>query len=314
MIVFGMPKMRVRLCSFLGVILVLSLVSACMNPPTAGDGDDGKPLVLTTFTVTADIVANVGGDHIRVESIVKPGVDVHGYEPTPQDIAKATRAQLIFDNGLNLEAWFEKFLTQTDAPRVVLTRGIDPIGNSSGDSGVKPNPHAWMSPSNAHVYVDNTVVALSELLPDYRADFESHAERYKAEISGVHEQLLGDLGTIPELQRALVTCEGAFSYLARDAGLTEKFIWPVNAEQQATPQRVASVIEFVSERNVPAVFCESTVSGKAMKQIAAETGAEFAGILYVDSLSSPGGPVPSYLDLLKHDAQMITAGLTGGNQ
>ena len=108
----------------------------------------------------------------------------------------------------------------------------------------------------------------------------------------------------------LVTCEGAFSYLARDLGLAEQYIWPVNAEQQSTPQRIADTIRVVREREVPAVFCESTVSADPMLQVAESTGARYAGELYVDSLSEPDGPVPSYLDLLRYDLALIVDGLT----
>jgi manganese transport system substrate-binding protein len=155
------------------------------------------------------------------------------------------------------------------------------------------------------------VSAFSELDPAHADDFSANGDAYKAELQTVQDDLVEELSTLPENQRALVTCEGAFSYLARDAGLTEAYIWPVNAEQQATPQQIAQAIEFVSTADVPAVFCESTVSDKAMQQVVAATGARFGGILYVDSLSEQDGPVPTYLDLIRHDADTITQALTG---
>ena len=121
------------------------------------------------------------------------------------------------------------------------------------------------------------------------------------------------LATVPEAQRALVTCEGAFSYLARDAGLREVYIWAVNAEQQATPQQIARAIEFVKANTVPAVFCESTVSDAPMRQVEGATGAKFGGVLYVDSLSEADGPVPTYLDLIRHDSKIITEALVGAS-
>jgi manganese transport system substrate-binding protein len=127
----------------------------------------------------------------------------------------------------------------------------------------------------------------------------------------VQDELVTGLSALPENQRALVTCEGAFSYLARDAGLTEQYIWPVNAEQQATPQQITSAIEFVEANHVPAVFCESTVSDKPMQQVVEATGAAFGGTLYVDSLSAADGPVPTYLDLIRYDATTIVDALTG---
>src|SRR5690606_32141049 len=134
----------------------------------------------------------------------------------------------------------------------------------------------------------------------------------KHELQQVQDDLVDSLSRLPENERALVTCEGAFSYLARDAGLAEAYIWPVNAEQQATPKQIAAAIEFVRENEVPAVFCESTVSDRAMKQVVEATDADYGGILYVDSLSAADGPVPTYLDLIRHDADVIVTGLTGG--
>ncbi|WP_299563850.1 metal ABC transporter substrate-binding protein [uncultured Mycolicibacterium sp.] len=267
------------------------------------------PLVLTTFTVLADIARNVAGEHLRVESITKPGAEIHGYEPTPGDIRRAADARLVLDNGLHLEAWFDQFIAQTGADRVTVSEGIEPIPIAGTD---QPNPHAWMSPRNVAVYVDNIAAAFADLDPAHAADFRANAEAYRRQLDAVHTALVDRLRVLPAGQRALVTCEGAFSYLARDAGLTERYIWPVNAEQQATPQQVAAVIEFVRANRVPAVFCESTVSDAPMRRVVEATGARFGGLLYVDSLSEPDGPVPTYLDLIRHDADVIATGLTGG--
>ncbi|MGO1506931.1 MAG: metal ABC transporter substrate-binding protein [Microbacteriaceae bacterium] len=298
-------------------ILVASAVAlvGCAGPDAVTNDD--RPVVLTTFTVLADIAQNVAGDHLRVESITKPGAEIHGYEPTPGDIRKATDADLILDNGLNLEVWFAQFVDSVDVPHVVVSEDVDPIDIASDPEGGEnayagtPNPHAWMSPANAQLYVDTMAAAFGDLDPAHADDFTANAEAYKAELQQVQDDLTGELAALPENQRALVTCEGAFSYLARDAGLTEAYIWAVNAEQQATPRQIAATIEFVEENDVPAVFCESTVSDRAMQQVVEATGTTFGGTLYVDSLSEADGPVPTYLDLIRHDADLIIAGLTG---
>ncbi|MGW4328881.1 metal ABC transporter substrate-binding protein [Nocardia sp. NPDC004573] len=276
-----------------------------------GAGRDGTPTVLTTFTVLADIARNVAGEHLTVESITKAGAEIHGYEPTPGDIKKAAKADLILDNGLNLEAWFAQFVADVRVPHVVVSEGVAAVPIREDAYQGKPNPHAWMSPQNAQIYVDNMVRAFSDLAPDHAADFRANADRYKSELRKVHDELTHTLNALPPNERALVTCEGAFSYLARDAGLTEKYIWAVNAEQQATPQQIASAIDFVREKRVPAVFCESTVSDAPMRRVVEATGAAFGGVLYVDSLSEADGPVPTYLALLRHDAQTIGSALTG---
>lgn len=275
--------------------------------------DDDRPVVLTTFTVLADIASNVAGDRLRVESVTKPGAEIHGYEPTPGDMRRAASADLIVDNGLNLEAWFEQFVHELHRPRVVATDGIEPIDIAADAYAGKPNPHAWMSPLNVQTYVDNLVVAFTDLDPDGAAVFAANGDAYKQQLQQVQDEMTARLATLPERQRALVTCEGAFSYLARDTGLTERYIWPVNAEQQATPQQLTAAIEFVKANDVPAVFCESTVSDAPMRQVVSATGARFGGTLFVDSLSEADGPVPTYLDLIRHDADTVVTALTGAS-
>ncbi|GAA1908577.1 metal ABC transporter substrate-binding protein [Arthrobacter gandavensis] len=298
-----------RLAVLPAAALLLAL-SACSGTAASEPGSE-KPVVLTTFTVLADMAENVAGEHLQVESITKAGAEIHGYEPTPGDIRRASQADLILDNGMNLEAWFEQFTADLDVPRVTVSEGVDPVSIAEDAYAGLPNPHAWMSPLNAQVYVENMTEAFAELDPANADAFRANAEAYKQELQEVQDQLVTKLGALPESQRALVTCEGAFSYLARDAGLTERYIWAVNAEQQATPQQIAATIEFVKDNQVPAVFCESTVSDAPMQQVVEASGAKFGGVLYVDSLSEEGGPVPTYLDLIRHDSETIIAALAG---
>ena len=305
-----MPKTSRTSFAVAMLVVAATAVVGCAPAGSTAPADD-RPLVLTTFTVLADIAGNVAGDDLRVESITKAGAEIHGYEPTPGDIRTASGADLILDNGLGLEAWFAQFVAELDVPHVVVSDGIDPVDIAADAYAGKPNPHAWMSPLNVQVYVDHMVEAFSELAPEHADDFAARGAAYRDELQQVHDALVADLAVLPESSRALVTCEGAFSYLARDAGLTERYIWPVNAEQQATPQQIAATIEFVRDNDVPAVFCESTVSDRAMRQVVDATDAEFGGTLYVDSLSAADGPVPTYLDLIRHDATTIVAGLTG---
>lgn len=303
-------QLRSRRLAALPAAALLLALSACSGT-AASAPDSEKPVVLTTFTVLADMAENVAGEHLQVESITKTGAEIHGYEPTPGDVRRASQADLILDNGMNLEAWFEQFTADLDVPRVTVSEGVDPISIAEDAYEGMPNPHAWMSPLNARIYVDNMAEAFAGLDPENAEAFRSNAEAYKQELQEVQDELAAELGALPENQRALVTCEGAFSYLARDAGLTERYIWAVNAEQQATPQQIASAIEFVKDNRVPAVFCESTVSDAPMQQVVEATGAKFGGVLYVDSLSEEGGPVPTYLDLIRHDTGTIIAALTG---
>ncbi|AFI46039.1 TPA: metal ABC transporter substrate-binding protein [Pasteurella multocida] len=265
--------------------------------------------VVTTFTVIQDIAQNVAGDAAIVESITKPGAEIHDYEPTPKDIVKAQHADLVLWNGLNLERWFEKFFENVkDKPAVVVTEGITPISIYEGPYKEAPNPHAWMSTSNALIYIENIKNALVKYDPKNADIYVKNAENYANKIKQLDQPLREKLAKIPEGQRWLVTSEGAFSYLAKDYGLQEAYLWPINAEEQGTPQQVRHVIETVRKNNIPVVFSESTISDKPAKQVAKETGAKYGGVLYVDSLSTAKGPVPTYIDLLNTTVSTIVKG------
>lgn len=266
--------------------------------------------VVTTFTVIADMAQNVAGDAAEVVSITKPGAEIHGYEPTPQDIVAAQDADLILWNGMNLELWFQQFLSNLgDIPSVTLTDGIDPIPIAAGAYEGKPNPHAWMGLENALIYVDAIAAALAAQDPDNAATYAANATAYKAKLSATLAPLKAEIANIPQAQRWLVTCEGAFPYLARDLGLQELYLWPMNSDQMGTPKQVRKVIDGVREHDIPVVFCESTVNTAPAEQVARETGAAYGGVLYVDSLSEPDGPVPTYLDLLRVTTETVAKGL-----
>ena len=270
---------------------------------------NAKFKVVTTFTVIQDIAQNVAGNAATVESITKPGAEIHEYEPTPKDIVKAQSADLILWNGLNLERWFERFFQNIkDKPAVVVTEGIQPLSIYEGPYKDAPNPHAWMSPSNALIYIENIKNALVKYDPQNAAVYEKNAADYAQKIKQLDEPLRAKLAQIPEAQRWLVTSEGAFSYLAKDYNLKEGYLWPINAEQQGTPQQVRKVIDLVRKNNIPVVFSESTISAKPAQQVAKERGAKYGGVLYVDSLSAKKGPVPTYIDLLNVTVSTIVKG------
>ena len=273
--------------------------------------DDDKFKAVTTFTVIADMARNVAGDVAVVESITKAGAEIHGYQPTPRDIIRAHDADLILWNGLNLELWFEQFFSNlSDVPSVTLTDGIDPVSITEGEYDGKPNPHAWMSLSGALIYVDNIRDAFIAHDPDNAEVYRANAAAYKAEITAAIAPLRDTILAVPAEQRWLVSCEGAFSYLVRDFEMQELYLWPINADAQGTPQQVRKVIDGVRANNIPAVFCESTVSQAPAEQVARETDAAYGGVLYVDSLTEADGPVPSYLDLLRVTTETIAEGLT----
>ena len=270
---------------------------------------EAKFKVVTTFTVIQDIAQNVAGDAATVESITKPGAEIHEYEPTPKDIVKAQSADLILWNGLNLERWFERFFQNIkDKPAVVVTEGITPLSIYEGPYKDAPNPHAWMSPSNALIYIENIKNAFVKYDPQNADTYQKNAAAYAEKIKQLDKPLREKLSQIPSDQRWLVTSEGAFSYLAKDYDLKEGYLWPINAEQQGTPQQVRKLIDLVKKNHIPVVFSESTVSAKPAQQVAKESGAKYGGVLYVDSLSAADGPVPTYIDLLNVTVSTIVKG------
>jgi len=269
-----------------------------------------KKRILTTFTVLADIGRNVAGDKAIVESLTKPGAEIHGYEPTPSDLVKAQTADLILDNGLGFERWAERFYTNLGSvPHLTASEGIQPIAIAEGEYKNKSNPHAWMSPKNALIYVENIRKALVKLDSLNANVYNFNAEAYSAKIKVIDQKLRKALAVIPSNKRFMITCEGAFSYLTRDYQLREGYLWAVNSDQQVAPKQVQKMIEFVKANQVPAVFCESTVSDKFQRQVASEGNSKFGGVFFVDSLSSEDGVAPTYLKLLEYNVDTLIKGL-----
>lgn len=294
----------------LWILLCLAALALCgCKGAKRESAESGKKRVVTSFTIIADMAREVAGDAAIVESITKPGAEIHGYDPTPKDIVKAQKADLVLWNGMNLELWFEKFFKNVEnVPSAVLTEGITPMGITEGPYTGKPNPHAWMSPTNAAIYVENIRKALVKMDPANEATYNANAAAYTAKIKALDEPVRAKLAAIPETQRWLVSSEGAFSYLCANYGLKPLYLWPINADAQGTPQQVRKVIDGVREHKIPVVFSESTVSDKPAQQVAQETGARYGGVLYVDSLTDADGPAPSYLKLLEANADTILKG------
>ncbi|AKI02058.1 ABC-type metal ion transport system, periplasmic component/surface adhesin [Hoeflea sp. IMCC20628] len=292
-----------RLLTVVGLFITLSLAPASSAL--------AEIKVLTSFTVFADMVRNIAGDHAEVVSITREGAEIHMFRPTPGDIKRGLGANVVLWNGLGLETWFERYLENLgNVKAYVLSDGVEPIMIGEGAYEGRANPHAWMSPENAMIYIDNIVRALSETDPANTAAYAANAESYKAEIAATFAPIRAAIQALPEEKRWLVTSEAAFSYLARDFGLKEASIWAINADSQGSPQQVRRVIDLIRDKNVPVIFSESTVSPKPAQQVARETGIAYGGVLYVDSLSTPDGPVPTYIDLLKVTSQTIVTGLT----
>lgn len=302
--------MRTRISIIiLGIVALAAITFALFGNDTA-DSTSDKLVVLSTFTVISDMVREVGGTRVEAISLTKPGVEIHGYEPTPQDLVRASKADIVFDNGLNLEIWAEKLYSALpEVPHVTLSEGIEVIQIGEGAYKDKPNPHAWMSPKQALIYVENIRAALVVLSPADEAYFNANAAAYADKITALDTRLATALSALPASHRTLVSCEGAFSYLTNDYGLEELYLWAINDESQGSPQQIARVVDEVKAKNIPTIFCESTVEPRIQEEVANASGAKLGGVLYVDSLSAAGGPAPTYIALLEHTVSTIIEGL-----
>ena len=295
--------MKNRFFHFLLAILVALTTTSCKNISEVDKSN--KKLLLVSFTVLEDIVKNIVGDEFDVKSITKPGMEVHGYQTTPSDLIKGSRAEVFIDNGFGFELWAEKFVSNLKVKRITIANNLKPLFIGEDAYKGKPNPHAWISPKRGIIYVDTLSRALSELKPESKTVFKKNAEIYKNKLLEIDEDFSLFLNTLKKNQKYLVSCEGAFTYLTNDYGLKEAYLWPVNAESQITPKRMAKVISLVKTNDIPAVFCESTVSSESQLAVARETGAKFGGNFFVDSLSEKNGPASSYIDLLNHNLNLI---------
>ena len=294
---------------FLTFVLLISLTICSCKRISNKNKNENKEIILASFTVLADIIKNVAKDNFIVSSITKPGVEVHGYQPTPSDLIKASRAFVFIDNGFGFELWAEKFVSNLKVRRITVAEDLDPIFISEDFYKGKPNPHAWISPKRGMLYVDIIVESLSELRPSKKELFEENGKIYKDKLSKIDEEFSLFINNLDKDKRYLVTCEGAFSYLTNDYGLEEVYLWPVNAESQITPKRMARTISIVKDKKVSSVFCESTVSKESQMVVVNATEAKYGGNLFVDSLSNENGPASSYIKMLEHNLNLIKKGI-----
>ena len=299
--------MKKKLLLFVFSFLIFLTTNSCKR--TSFEKETNKEVILASFTVLADIIENVAKDEFVVKSITKPGVEVHGYQPTPSDLIKASKAFVFIDNGFGFELWAEKFVSNLQIKRVTISNRLEPIFISEDFYKGKPNPHAWISPKRGMIYVDVIVDSLSELKPSEAESFKNNGQIYKNKIAKIDKDFSLFINNLEKNNRYLVTCEGAFSYLTKDYGLKEAYLWPVNAESQITPKRMARTISLVKNKNIPSVFCESTVSNESQMVVASETGAKFGGDLFVDSLSQDNKSANTYLKMLQHNLTLIKKGL-----
>lgn len=297
--------------------LCLSLSLAWPAGAGAQAGNEDKLQVVATFSIIYDIVRVVGGDRVEVHSMVPIGQDPHEYTPTPADVVRATEADVLFWNGLNMElgdGWFENLLAVAgkaldDGTVYALADGIEPLYLT--ENRMEMNPHAYLDVVHAMQYVRNVRDALSAVDPEHADVYERNAAAYLAELEALHERYVELLGSIPEQRRVLVTSERAFQYVAARYGLREGYVWAIDTDEHGTPRQILDLVRFVRTNDVPVMFLESNVDPRALETVSRETGVPIYAKIYSDELGVPGEGSGTFLGMLEWNLYTIYNGLMG---
>ncbi|HET7182800.1 MAG TPA: metal ABC transporter substrate-binding protein [Candidatus Limnocylindrales bacterium] len=287
----------------------LLALGGCAGP--AAPSDAPRPLqVVATTTVFADLVRNVGGDLVAVDSLVPKGGDVHTFEPAPSDVTAVASAKLLVMNGLGLDDWLERLVANGAAsgtPIVKLGEGVTGVELLPGEDPGTANPHLFMDPVYAERYVDQIVVALQRVDPAHASAYAAQGTAYAARLTTLDAEVRADIATIPEAQRRLVTFHDAFPYYAREYGLMIVGVAVEAPGQEPSAAEIAALIEAIREANVKAIFSEDQFPTRLVDQIAAETGAHVVANLYDDSLGDP--PITSYEAVIRWDTDQLVQSL-----
>lgn len=277
----------------------------------ANDERKRKPVVLATMTIIADIAAQIGGDKIDAQSVMPTGGDPHVYDPTPEDAKRLANADMILRNGLTLEGWLDKLIDNSGSKAriVTVTAGVPPIASEEYENAY--DPHAWMNPEFGIQYAKNIAEAFATLDPENSAYYQKNYARYKQQLQALDREIAREINRIPPKNRVLVTSHDAFRYFARRYGMTVLSVLGTTTDADAQTQDVKALSRLVREQEIPAIFVESTVNPKLLKQIASDNGATVGGRLFADSLGDEESGANSYVSMLRQNTRVIVAGLLG---
>ena len=288
------------------------LLTACQGSASSldGSGSADRIRVVTTTTVFADMIRNVGGDLVDVTSLVPKNGDVHTFEPKPADVRSVAQAKLLVMNGLGLDDWLAKTISNASSsgrPLVKLAVNLPGVTLLSGEGPGTQNPHLFMDPKYVELYVDRIADALKQVAPAQASRIDAQAAAYKSRLAALDTWVRDQIATIPPQDRKLVTFHDAFPYYAREYGITIVGV-AVNAPgQDPSAGYTASLIDAIRKAGVKAIFSESQFPAKLVDQLAAETGTKVIANLYDDALGNP--PVTSYEAVIRWDTQQLVAAL-----
>ena len=302
-----------RIQKLLVAFLFLPFLAAC----SAGEirSDNGKLDVVVTNSILADMTKKIAGDKINLHSIVPIGQDPHEYEPLPEDIAKASDADLIFYNGINLEnAWFSKMVKNAqkvaNQDYFAASDGVEVIYLEGQSEKGKEDPHAWLSLENGIIYAQNIAKQLMAKDPENKDVYQQNLDTYTQQMTTLDEEAKLSFAAIPADKKLIVTSEGCFKYFSKAYDIPSAYIWEINTEEEGTPQQTRDLIQKLKSGPTPvALFVESSVDDRPMKTISQETGIPIYAKIFTDSIAKEGEAGDSYLAMMKWNLEKIAEGL-----
>lgn len=313
-----MKKWSLAISIIMSIVLLTACSSSGNQTNSSGNKDNDKLHVITTYSILYDIVKNVGGERVEIHSLAPIGSNPHEYDPLPVDVQKTTDADAVFYNGLNLEAgnsWFDKLMQTAgksgeNAPVFRLSEGVAAKHLTTKGKENEEDPHAWLDIRNGIKYAENARDALIKIDPDHKEIYEQNAKAYIDQLKELHENAVKQFNMIPKEERFLVTSEGAFKYFSEAYDFNAGYIWEINSENQGTPKQVSDVVDMIREKNVSALFVETSIDPRSMEMVSRETGVPIVGKVFTDSLGKPGEDGDTYISMMEWNIKTIYEGLT----
>lgn len=299
------------------IIVTLSIMLALVACGTKDEKED-KLQIVSSYSIITDMLKQVGGDLVDVHNLVPTGTDPHTYEPLPEDIKKATDADLMFYNGLNLEGgdqgWFFKLVNTVKKEEnaiVDLSVGIDPMYLHEGSNSKDMiNPHAYLNPNNGIIMTNNIIKALSEKDPAHQEIYERQGTDYIKRLVAIDAEYEKQFGSLHDEDKVIVTSERAFQYMNAHYGITEAFIWAIDTEETGTAHQIKELTQMIKDKNIKVLFVESNVDTRPMETVSKETRVPiFEKSVYSDEVGIPGSEVDTYEKLLNNNLNVFIEGI-----